>query len=107
MTHCEGSFEMTVDDVFSFADGKTVYLGNVLAGPTLITAVDCALIVDGVTVTTVQIDGEMAPLKHGPDERRSVWSSDPAPDVVRPPRSRWLLRGPICDTATKQGQDNG
>lgn len=70
MTHC--SFEMTVEEVFAFHDGRTVFVGEITNGPKYIPECDCELLVAGVRVAEFRIEGEMLPPKKTQKVLRSV-----------------------------------
>jgi hypothetical protein len=60
-------FEMHVDDVFRFSDGRTTFTGHVVHGPAFIPSVVCRLLVDGRVAETVTLEGEMLPGRRAPD----------------------------------------
>lgn len=52
-------FEMLVEDVFNFDDGRTVFVGFISGQSMLIRKCDCDLVADGALLRQVHIEGEM------------------------------------------------
>jgi hypothetical protein len=51
-------FTMKVVDVFSFRDGRTIFIGEVV-GPDYIADCECDFLLNGVRMTRLKLDGEM------------------------------------------------
>jgi len=69
-------FEMNIKDVFHFGNGKTVFLGQVVASENRIGSCRCELTIDGEVKNVVEIEGEMIGGSH-PEGYRSVSSGEP------------------------------
>jgi len=67
---CE--FEMVVNDVFAFEDGRTVFAGEVTSGPNYIRSCDCELLIAGEPVGRFTIEDEMIPSRKAQKHLRSV-----------------------------------
>jgi len=67
---CE--FEMMVNDVFAFEDGRTVFAGEVTSGPNYIRSCDCELLIAGAPVARFTIEDEMIPSHKAQKNLRSV-----------------------------------
>jgi hypothetical protein len=63
-------FEMSVCDIFRFADGRTILVGAAESAPTVIDA-RCDLVIDGVVYQQIEVSEELA-------ERRSAATTDRA-----------------------------
>ncbi len=79
--------DMHVHEVFRFADGRTVIVGEVARGPARIGPCRCELLVSDQVAQQLTLEGEMIPLRRGPSNGlRSVSTRDPftvALDLVR------------------------
>lgn len=63
---------MRIEDVFEFADGRTVFIGTPQGAAAFIEACDCELWIGGVKVATMRIEPEMLPLRRRRDGLRAV-----------------------------------
>ncbi len=70
-------FEMHVEDVFHFTDGRTVFIGSITGGAKFIRRCRCELLLDGVVVQILEIEGEMIPSGQSATESRSVSTLEP------------------------------
>jgi hypothetical protein len=65
---------MTISDVFHFADGRTILVGNI-EGSGYVRSVECDLLVDGESVQQVTVTEEL-PEKRGDVAARALGTSD-------------------------------
>jgi hypothetical protein len=65
-------FEMIVEDIFHFADGRTVFTGIITDGPGYIQTGRCELLFDGASIEKFTIEGEMIPSPQRPGGLRSI-----------------------------------
>lgn len=65
-------FEMLVDEVFIFNNGRTVFAGRVLVGSQFIKKCKCDLYSNEVKVDTFDLEGEMMPLSRTQQKVRAV-----------------------------------
>ena len=70
-------FEMIVDEVFVFNDGRTVFAGQVLSGPSFIKACKCELYSNEIRVNIFELEGEMMPLRKTRHKVRAVSTFHP------------------------------
>jgi hypothetical protein len=68
--------EITVDDVFRFEGGRTVFVGEVKQGPNYISSCDCELLLGDTCVAKIRLEGEMIPLKKTRMSLRAVSTLD-------------------------------
>jgi Immunity protein 35 len=75
-------FQMDIVDIFQFADGRTVFVGEVTGGPIFITKCRCSLWLGEKYLQEIEIEGEMIPSQQAtaPTSLRSV--SSPPNTVV-------------------------
>ena len=87
------AFEMQVQDIFKFRDGRTVFVGAITKGPTHIDSCKCELLHDGCPVSTIMAEGEMVADHDHPRGFRAVATSASV-DVVHTDLvdGEWVLR---------------
>lgn len=92
----QSTFEMLVSDVFHLSDGRTVFAGKVLSGPSRINKGSCTLLVNGEERASFQIEGEMQFTPSSSDSRAISTLSDVAlssDEVKSHPNIAVVLRG--------------
>jgi hypothetical protein len=70
------AFAMKNADVFPFADGRTVLVGPIDGDVKFIRSCKCELLIDGVPIAIIQIEGEMMPDRSSAQGYRSVSTRD-------------------------------
>ncbi len=88
MTH-QAPFVMHVADVFHLADGRTVFVGEVLSSPPRIQGMRCQLVIDGEVRDHINLEGEM---RFSPNQttHRAISANKPIPvssEEIRKSRS--------------------
>lgn len=68
------AFSLEVQDVFSFADGRTVFVGKLDTDASYVRPARCELIVDDHVLDEFDVEGEMMPTPRKP-EMRSISTS--------------------------------
>ncbi len=74
-------FEMSIDEVFNFADGRTVFVGA-MTGDDIVTTTECTIEIDEVVVAELQVEGEMLPNQKSDANVRSISTMDTLPRDV-------------------------
>ncbi|MHC4909142.1 MAG: hypothetical protein ACYTF9_05420 [Planctomycetota bacterium] len=93
MTTSTEAFEMQIEDIFKFRDGRTVFVGEIVNGPTHIDSCRCELLHDGSPVTTIMAEGEMSGENDHPRGYRAVaTSADVDVAYTDLENGRWVLR---------------
>ena len=87
------AFEMQIEDIFKFRDGRTVFVGAITHGPTQIESCRCELLHDGSPISTILAEGEMSSDHEHPRGFRAVATSA-AVDVAHTDltEGEWVLR---------------
>jgi hypothetical protein len=77
--------ELRVRDVFRFSDGRSVFVGPIQAGPPVVRAAVCDVVVDGEVTGHVEVSEEL-PTRREPSTDRSLGTYSDA--AVTPERIR-------------------
>ena len=85
-------FRISIDDVFQFKDGSTVFIGKMVGGGNVITPSNAELLVNDVSLGRLRLEGERMP---GPRTRdkRIVFTYDKV-DVDRLRRGAGVIQYP-------------
>ncbi|MEA1950932.1 MAG: hypothetical protein U9N87_06075 [Planctomycetota bacterium] len=70
------TFEMKIVEMFRFSDGRTVFVGPIETNASFLGACRCELVVDGVSTSIINIEGEMMPDHQHEKGYRSLSSLD-------------------------------
>lgn len=54
-------FEMLIEEIFNFQDGRTVFIGSIAGDEKFIKECDCEILIDGQFFSKIHIEGEMLP----------------------------------------------
>lgn len=71
------SWEMRIEKVFKFGDGRTVLTGQVHGHVDFISSCDCELWVGGKLHSKIRIEGEMIAVRSKRPDLRSVSTQEP------------------------------
>jgi hypothetical protein len=87
------TYEMDVMDRFNFEDGRTVFAGPATGNPRIIPPCDCELFVEGESLATFWIEGEMMVEKRRAMTSRAVSTSEKLRVMDKPFVSgQWKIR---------------
>lgn len=85
-------FRISIEDVFQFDDGSTIFVGRMVGGGNVITPSNAELLVNGVSLGSLRLEGERMP---GPRirDKRIVFTHDKV-DVDRLRREGGVIQYP-------------
>lgn len=70
-------FTLIVKDIYTFRDGRTIFVGEIPEAPQFIGSCNCDLIAEDRRILTLTIEGEMLPNNRPDPQERVVSTTDP------------------------------